>query len=151
MTALMLERPASALRWWSKIQERPDGCWEWTGSRNAAGYGQISINGRTRSAHRVSYELFVGPIYDALTIDHLCGHTWCVNPDHLEPVSGAENTRRAWKDRDRAPRARKTHCYRGHPYAGDNVYTDKRGRRFCRACKAETDRKRQAARKGASA
>lgn len=141
MRSLALHNP-SALRFWSKVNERPDGCWEWTGSRNLRGYGQISVDGRTCAAHRIAYELIVGPIPDELTIDHLCSNKWCVNPDHLEPVTGAENTRRAWENRADAPRARQTHCYKGHPYSGDNVYTDKRGRRFCRACKRATEMRR---------
>lgn len=139
MNGLSLHNP-SALRFWSKIAQRPDECWEWTGSRNLRGYGQISVDGRTCAAHRIAYELIVGPIPDELTIDHLCSNKWCVNPDHLEPVTGAENTRRAWESR--APRARRTHCYKGHPYSGDNLYMDKRGRRFCRACKRDTEKRR---------
>lgn len=50
--------------------------------------------GRTGLAHRVAYEALVGRIPDGLTLDHLCENKRCVNPDHLEPVTRAENLRR---------------------------------------------------------
>lgn len=64
-------------------------------------------------AHRKSYEILVGPIPGGLTIDHLCRNRACINPAHMEPVTNAENTRRA--------AALRTHCIKGHPLEGDNV------------------------------
>lgn len=77
--------------------DEPTGCWLWDrpGSR---GYAFIHV-GRKRQAHRVSYEAFIGPIPEGLTLDHLCRVPACVNPEHLEPVTLAENTRRAWRSR----------------------------------------------------
>ncbi|WP_327421883.1 HNH endonuclease [Streptomyces sp. NBC_01230] len=75
-----------------------DQCWVWTGATNDQGYGHLHIGGKGGSklgAHRVSYELSVGPIPDGLEIDHLCRNTSCVNPQHLEPVTTQENNRRA--------------------------------------------------------
>jgi len=70
-------------------------------------------------AHRWAYETCVGSINDGLQIDHLCRVRECVNPDHLQPVTHAENMRRA----------RRTHCRRGHELTPENVY-------WVRACKA---------------
>lgn len=91
-------------------------------------------------AHRVAYELVVGPIPEGLEIDHLCRTRSCVRPDHLDPVTHAENCRRAgvpghatkaWQAK---MRARKT-CGRGHDVAEATVLKD--GRRDCRACRRE--------------
>lgn len=78
-----------------------DGCWEWRGHTQANGYGSMSVNGRPQRTHRIAYEEYVGPIPAGLEIDHLCRNRSCCNPKHLEPVTRAENMRRA-------------NSYRGH-------------------------------------
>lgn len=70
-------------------------CIVWMGALNAKGYGCFGLDGDTKLAHRVAYEFENGPIPDGLTIDHLCRVKRCVNPAHLEAVTGRENTRRA--------------------------------------------------------
>lgn len=69
-------------------------CWIWNGAPGKNGYGRISVDNQLRYVHRVSYEHYVGPIPDGLTIDHLCRVRMCINPAHLEPVTLEENTRR---------------------------------------------------------
>ena len=83
----------------------------------------------------VSYELHVGPIPKGLTVDHTCRNRRCVNPNHMEIVTQKENNARG--NSPSAINARKTHCKRGHPFSGDNLYVDPgRQSRHCRACKA---------------
>jgi hypothetical protein len=72
-----------------------NGCWIWQLSLYPDGYGKISVNGKTTYAHIVYYEGEHGPIPDGLVLDHKCRVRMCVNPDHLEPVTDAENIRRA--------------------------------------------------------
>lgn len=78
----------------SKFMIAPDGCWLWLEWADKDGYGKVRVGKSKRPAHRVSYELYVGPIPDGLLIDHLCKQKACVNPHHLEPVTIAESNRR---------------------------------------------------------
>lgn len=70
-------------------------CWEWSGAVSGNGYGNIWYGDAYVPAHRVSYEMARGAIDPGLHIDHLCRVRTCVNPDHLEQVTTAENNRRA--------------------------------------------------------
>lgn len=129
-------------RFWTKVK-KTDTCWLWTGTK-PDGYGRFYYDGAKRPAHRFAYELLVGPIPAGLEIDHLCRNHGCVNPDHLEPVTHAENLRRgktrAWWNE------RKTHCKHGHPFTPENTYTyPGRKKRGCRTCTRERHRRYAAA------
>ncbi len=72
-------------------------CWIWQGAKCSEGYGSIGYGPTMFSTHRLAYERLVGPIPSGLHIDHLCRVRACCNPDHLEPVTQLENTRRGIK------------------------------------------------------
>jgi DNA-binding transcriptional regulator YiaG len=77
---------------WSKVIKRDsDHCWLWQGYRGTDGYGAFRFDHITRLAHRVAYELAVGPIPDGLWVLHRCDRTACVRPDHLFLGNNADN------------------------------------------------------------
>ena len=91
--AMKATRTLDDTTFWNHVEQRGE-CWEWTGSRNGAGYGRTRIDGRHAAAHRAAYEHLVGPIPDGLELDHLCRNRACVNPEHLDPVTHQVNLRR---------------------------------------------------------
>jgi hypothetical protein len=111
-----------------------DRCWIWTGAL-VKGYPYVTIGKRKRRAHRVTYEMLVGPIPDGLTLDHLCRRTSCINPRHLEPVTSKVNILRS--EGPGAHNAAKTHCPQGHPYSRENTRLVS-GRRECIECRRAT-------------
>ena len=120
-----------------KILKTSSGCWMWTGLTQG-GYGKW--NGR--HAHRIVYELLVGEIPPGLELDHLCRVAGCVNPEHLEPVTGEENRRRKY--------ASITTCKNGHAFDEANTYYRLAGGRDCRRCMADRARKYQQRRRSAA-
>lgn len=78
-------------------------CWVAATSLTTAGYGCHGFNGGSRYNHRAMYELLRGDIPDGLSLDHLCRNRACFNPWYLEPVTHAENMRRAGEARQAAP------------------------------------------------
>jgi hypothetical protein len=121
-------------RFWSQV-DMTDSCWFWVGRVNVYGYGQFYSNGRNVMAHRWSYEDNYGFIPDGLEIAQLCRVRNCVNPEHLEAVTGQENRRRRLE--------LITHCPNGHEYIEENTYISPNNGRFCRTCSKERARKYQ--------
>lgn len=130
-----------SIRFWAKV-DVTESCWLWTGSRTGFGYGNFyAVPGSPVPAHRMAYELMIGPIPPGLQLDHLCRVRACVNPDHLEPVTKDENNRRGFSPT--AQNARKTHCSHGHEFTPENTYTPPKRptHRYCRECSRIRKRK----------
>lgn len=131
-------------RFAEKYEVSEDGCWLWTGATIRGGYGQMKAWGRHETAHRIAYRLFVGPIPKGLEMEHLCRVRNCVNPEHVEPVTHAENMARSSKGRDQNP-----NCPNGHPYVnGSWVWRSQKNRptpwRTCLICEKAGNRRKYA-------
>lgn len=121
---------------WARIDLPPDifGCWLWKGAKAAGGYGQIYWDGRNMRAHRVIYSLFIeGELSPEYELHHRCHNRLCVNPGHLVEVTHQEHISlfpRIWSPWQRLL----THCKRGHPLSGENLWVRATGARICRTC-----------------
>lgn len=138
-----LPEPSVAERFWEKVH-KTETCWLWIGAISSTGYGTISIDGRRQGAHRLSLALAGVEIPDGYDVDHLCRTPPCVNPNHLEPVTHAENMARAPFSGPDWQRA-KTHCPQGHEYTPENTgFRKSHTARICLACKRERSREYRA-------
>ena len=137
----------------SKIEVKDNGCWEWQGATNHAGYGiayigdlPTSTSGKCGPAHKVVFEALTGLVPARMQLDHTCHmpdvcgvgrceHRRCVNPAHLEITTARENTLRSGAAP--AVNAAKTTCHRGHQFDESNTHVNPSGERICRQCQRD--------------
>jgi hypothetical protein len=117
----MRKRPLEE-RFWEKIDKHgptpahcPElgPCWPWTAGTNALGYGRIGVENEPILAHRVAWELAMGPIPDGMEVCHHCDNPPCCNSAHLFLGAHIDNMR----DRDTKGRVRNRATGERHPDA----------------------------------
>lgn len=124
--------PRIPVRLWNKILVDENGCWLWTAYIDECGYGRCHFESKkSAGAHRVFYRQTRGPVPQGLELDHLCRTRHCVNPNHLEAITHAENVRRS-----EHPKRFKRVCKHGHDLVPGNLYFWKRRGGWVRACRA---------------
>jgi hypothetical protein len=107
-----------------------NGCWIWNGAL-MRGYGSTSLCSIRQGAHRTAWEIANDQrIPEGMEVHHTCYTIACVNPEHLEIVTGTHNKamrRPGW-------RRASTRCQRGHEMVGANVKVRPNGKRECATC-----------------
>jgi hypothetical protein len=155
---LLYASPRAIAGFFSSVQapSGADDCALWLGATNNWGYGirtiYVPAEGRDLGckAHRLMYAYAYGPIPAGLQLDHLCRVRRCVHPGHLEPVTGRENKLRSPLSVN-AINAAKTECGAGHPFDKGSTYVcPTTGKRTCRVCRRENNRRRYRERQGAA-
>lgn len=120
-------------RFWQRVSIT-DYCWNWKGTLNN-GYGLFSYGKKRIAAHRFIFLAMNDLILPGLQIDHLCRNKACVNPEHLELVTPAENVKRAVPFRKYyVPSMLRTHCRAGHKYTKSNSMLLNTGGKICKKC-----------------
>lgn len=83
-------------RFWVRVDRaKEDECWEWQGSLDSSGYGNLSESGKQGAAHRQAWELEHGNPGDDWVL-HTCDNKKCVNPNHLYLGDHTQNMADAW-------------------------------------------------------
>lgn len=103
-------------------------CRLWMRSTNLRGYGELGYKGYSTSVHIHAYKLWRGEVPKDMTVNHLCRHKACINPDHLEVTSRIQNKIKGAK--------RNLICLNGHRLLQNSIicYFKKTGQRECKKC-----------------
>lgn len=128
-------------RIFEKLEWRGD-CLVWTGCTDPKGYGRVHVDGSGRLVHRIVW-LEQRPDPGTPLLRHSCDNPPCANLDHLLPGTAKNNSDDMYERGREQPAWRGvTHCpRRGHEFTDANTYVTPDGRRQCRACRAEAQRR----------
>jgi hypothetical protein len=89
-------------RFWRQVK-KTETCWLWQGYiEPRSGYGQIQLSSPVRKKerpHRVAWMLLRGPIPEGMDIHHTCEVACCVNPDHMELLTGSDHLKKEHQKR----------------------------------------------------
>lgn len=130
----VMKKTESARFWGRVILESAKSCWFWTGAKDRDGYGLFRLRtGKMIRAHVYAFLTVIGDFDRSKDLHHDCdyGCLGCVNPFHLSPLTRREHV--LISNGIAGLNSKKTHCLRGHPLSGDNLYVH-RGRRMCKTC-----------------
>lgn len=86
------------------------GCQEMQTDIQKDGYGKFWYRGKKHPAHRVAWEILVGPIPEGLWVLHKCDNRRCINIEHLYVGTAAQNVqdkieRCKWWGRMKVPKS----------------------------------------------
>lgn len=127
------DRDAILAKLHSKSQLAESGCREWTGHQNRWGYGETTWRNRVWMVTRLAYAAQFGPFDPALEVCHTCDNPACFEFSHLWLGTHKENIHDSIA-KGRHAHTAATHCKRGHPLEGANLYVSKNGLRNCKVC-----------------
>ena len=127
-------------------------CEYWGGTHRQSD-GRPILGAAMSYAYRVLWRQERGPLPSEVILHHRCENPWCMNLDHLEPITQGVHIAEHGLPGDWG-QAAKTHCPAGHPYSPENTYhytrADGRRERHCRICRRENKRRFRARREGAT-
>jgi hypothetical protein len=79
-------------KFWEYTIELPNGCIQWIAGIDDGCYGEFKVApGKTVNAHSYAWELDRGAVPEGLQIEHVCLNRGCVNVNHMQLVTAAEN------------------------------------------------------------
>lgn len=119
------------------------GCWESQGPKNSLGYAEACLGGKRHMVHRFMYEALTGSVLPSRGHDicHSCHNRACINPYHIRQDTHQNNLLESAQQK-RLNGQGKTHCERGHPLEGANLWVSTSGWRNCKICSRARYRRR---------